>query len=87
MNVIAKMFSVSPSTILRWIRKFGEQHLQLPELKIDTTVVVELDERWHYLKKSVQMVNITVALFARFRVNGNVFDIFNFTRLATNNII
>jgi transposase-like protein len=52
MNAIAKMFSVSPSTILRWIRKFGEQHLQLPEPETDATVVVELDEMWHYLKKT-----------------------------------
>ncbi len=27
------------------------------------------------VSKSVEMVNITVALFARFRVNGDVFDI------------
>ena len=27
------------------------------------------------ISKSVEMVNLTVALFARFRVNGDVFDI------------
>jgi IS1 family transposase len=29
------------------------------------------------VSKSVEMVEITIALFARFRVNGNVFDILN----------
>ena len=27
------------------------------------------------VSKSVEMVNVTIALFARFRVNGDVFDI------------
>ena len=29
------------------------------------------------VSKSVEMVDLTIALFARFRVNGNVFDILN----------
>ena len=45
------MFSVSPTTILRWIRKFGIQHAQLPEPETGTAVVLELDEMWHSLKK------------------------------------
>lgn len=51
MNAIAKMFSVSTPTILRWIRKFGVQHAQPPEPEAGTAVVLELDEMWHYLKK------------------------------------
>ena len=31
------------------------------------------------VSKSLQMVDITIALFARFRVNGSVFDIFKMT--------
>ena len=41
-----------PTTILRWIRKFGIQHAQPPEPETDTAVVLELDEMWHYLKKN-----------------------------------
>ena len=52
MNAIAKMFSVSPTTILRWIRQFGSHHAQPPEPETDTAVVLELDEMWHYLKKT-----------------------------------
>ena len=50
MNAISKMFHVAPSTILRWIRNFSHQHAQLPEPQTDT-VILELDEMWHYLKK------------------------------------
>ena len=31
------------------------------------------------VSKSVQMVDITIALFAKFRVNGSIFDIFEKT--------
>ena len=52
MNAIAKMFSVSTPTILRWIRKFSIQHAQPSEPETNTAVVLELDEMWHYLKKN-----------------------------------
>ena len=52
MNAIAKMLSVSTPTILRWIRQFGMQHAQPPQPAQDTAVVLELDEMWHYLKKT-----------------------------------
>ena len=50
MNAIAKMFHAAPSTILRWIRNFSSEHAQLPEPQTGT-VVLELDEMWHSLKK------------------------------------
>ncbi len=50
MNAIAKILRASPSTILQWIRDFANQHAQPPEPQTDT-VVLELDEMWHYLKK------------------------------------
>ena len=50
MNAIAKMLHASPSTLLEWIRNFGNQHADPPEPEADT-VVLELDEMWHYLKK------------------------------------
>ena len=50
MNAISKMLDTAPSTILKWIRTFSDQHAQLPEPQTDA-VVLELDEMWHYLKK------------------------------------
>ncbi len=39
------------------------------------------------VSKSVEMVNLTVALFARFRVNGDVFDILKIGQAEPNIII
>ena len=45
-----KMLGASPSTILDWIRRFGNEHTQPSEPQTEA-VVLELDEMWHYLKK------------------------------------
>ena len=50
MNAISKMLDVAPSTILKWIRNFSNEHAHPPEPQTDA-VVLELDEMWHYLKK------------------------------------
>ena len=39
------------------------------------------------VSKSLKMVNLTLALFARFRVNGDVFDILKIGKPAEPNII
>ena len=39
------------------------------------------------VSKSVEMVNLTVALFAKFRVNGDVFDILKIGQIEPNIII
>ena len=39
------------------------------------------------VSKSMEMVELTIALFARFRVNGNVFDILNLGGIENMNII
>jgi hypothetical protein len=57
MNAIAKILRASPSTILQWIRDFGNQHAQPPEPQTDT-VVLELDEMWHYLKKKAETLDL-----------------------------
>ena len=49
-NAISKMLGAAPSTILKWIRTFSNEHTPLPEPQADA-VVLELDEMWHYLKK------------------------------------
>ena len=51
MNAIAKMLHASPSTILDWIRNFAGAHAKPPEPQQTHTVVLELDEMWHHLKK------------------------------------
>ena len=39
------------------------------------------------VSKSLEMVNLTIALFARFRVNGDVFDILKIGQAELNIII
>ena len=39
------------------------------------------------VSKSIEMVDLTIALFARFRVNGNVFDILKLSGIENMNII
>ncbi|MDE0017705.1 MAG: IS1 family transposase [Candidatus Poribacteria bacterium] len=51
MNAIAKMLQASPSTILEWIRNFTGEHTKPAEPQQTDTVVLELDEMWHYLKE------------------------------------
>ena len=52
-----KILRASPSTILQWIRDFANQHAQPPEPQTDT-VVLELDEMWHYLKKKAETLDL-----------------------------
>ena len=51
MNAIAKMLHASPATILEWIRNFAGEHAKPPQAQETDTLVLELDEMWHYLKK------------------------------------
>jgi len=50
-NAIAKMFEVNTSTVLRWVRKFAQEHYQKPEPE-GKAIIMELDEMWHYVKKN-----------------------------------
>ena len=58
MNAIAKILHASPSTILDWIRNFGNEHAKSPEPQETGAVVLELDEMWHYLKKKKQTLDL-----------------------------
>ena len=51
MNRTAKLLGVSTPTVMAWIERFAEVHAQKPEPE-GRALVVELDEMWHYLKKS-----------------------------------
>ena len=47
-NAISKLFAVHVSWVLKWIR-FAKTYAQKPQLPNTETVILELDEMWHYL--------------------------------------
>ena len=51
MNRTAKLLGVSTPTVMAWIERFAETYAQKPEPE-GRALVIELDEMWHYLKKS-----------------------------------
>ena len=51
MNRTAKLLGVSTPSVMAWIEQFAEVYAQRPEPE-GRAVVVELDEMWHFLKKS-----------------------------------
>ena len=51
MNRTAKLLGVSTPTVMAWIERFAEVFARKPE-PAGRAVVVELDEMWHFLKKS-----------------------------------
>ena len=51
---IAKLCGVSPVSILKWIRQFATQQTRGPHPPTGSTIVVELDEIWDFLKKNPQ---------------------------------
>ena len=51
---IARMFAVSPSTIFKWIRKFGSERTPLPESTADGAVFLDENEIAKYLKKQTE---------------------------------
>src|SRR4030095_4438856 len=51
MNRTGKLLGVSTPTIQAWIEQFAKAYAQKPAPE-GRAVVIELDEMWHYLKKS-----------------------------------
>ena len=51
MNHTAKLLGVSTPTVQAWLEQFAQAYAQKPEPE-GRAVIVELDEMWHYLKKS-----------------------------------
>ena len=51
MNSIAKLFNYTPPAVLRWIKTFARQNFFKPE-PVSDSVVLEIDEMHHYLKKN-----------------------------------
>jgi transposase-like protein len=48
MRTISKIVKTDVHAVYRWIRKFAEDNYEKPEPK-GGSVVVELDEMWHYI--------------------------------------
>ena len=51
MDRTAELLGVSTPSVMAWIEQFAEAYAQKPEPE-GRAVVVELDEMWHFLKKS-----------------------------------
>jgi transposase len=51
MNRTAKLLGVSTPTVQVWLEQFAAAYAQKPEPE-GRAVVIELDEMWHYLKKT-----------------------------------
>ena len=51
MNRTAKLLGVSTPTVQAWLEQFAAIYAQKPEPE-GRAVVIELDEMWHYVKKS-----------------------------------
>jgi IS1 family transposase/transposase-like protein len=69
MNRTAKLLGVSTPSVQAWIERFAEVYAQKPEPE-GRAVVVELDEMWHFLKKS----NKLWVWKARDRATGRLLD-------------
>jgi transposase-like protein len=57
MNALGKMFGVRASSVLRWIRQYATEHAVKPA-PTGTAIVLELDEMWHYLKKTAETLDL-----------------------------
>ena len=51
MNRAAKLLGVSTPSVMAWIERFAKAYAQKPEPE-GRAVAIELDEMWHFLKKS-----------------------------------
>ena len=51
MNRTAKLLGVSTPSVMAWIERFAKDHARKP-VPEGRALVIELDEMWHYLKKS-----------------------------------
>ena len=52
MNRTAKLLGVSTPSVQAWIERFAQTYAPKPEPPQGRAVVIELDEMWHYLKKT-----------------------------------
>ena len=48
MRAIAKIFNLSPTAVLKWIKAFAKEHYE--KAAPGDAILVEIDEMWNYLK-------------------------------------
>lgn len=52
MNRISKLFGVSATAVLKWVRAFGKDKcFKIEPSSEDKVIVMEVDEFWHFVKK------------------------------------
>jgi transposase len=51
LNRIGQLCGVSAQSALNWVRAFAAEHAERPRPKEGQTVILELEELWHYLQK------------------------------------
>lgn len=56
MTAMGKMFGVRTNSVLKWLRRYVTAHAVKPE-PTGKAIVLELDEMWHYLKKTAQTLD------------------------------
>lgn len=66
MNMIAKIVNVSTPAVLKWIKSFGKK-FKLPEGRGEV-VEVELDEIWHFIKKTTKILDLESSLLQHWKV-------------------
>ena len=49
-TITSKILKVGTTTVQRWVKKFAKDFIVMPAP--EDAAVVEIDEMWHYLKKS-----------------------------------
>jgi len=52
LNSIAKLVGASTPAVLKWVRRFAQEQCEMPPA--GESVIVELDEMWHYIKKNTK---------------------------------
>ena len=50
LRTIARLIHVTATAVLKWVRQYAHENYEKPKPQQTTSVVVELDEVWHYLK-------------------------------------
>ena len=51
LNRIGQLCGVSAQSALNWVRDYAAEHAERPRPEEGQTVILELDELWHYLQK------------------------------------
>jgi len=54
LNAIAKIVGTSTPAVLKWVKHFAKHHCDMPES--GESVIVELDEMWHYLRSGKLLI-------------------------------